>query len=515
MEPEACHMAILRGFHANSIPASSLVRRPCDASPFLLQPQNYTLYLNVMEPTWLLQHSDRLQTGIAGFKLSEYKIFLSLPYVIVEGGRDDDKQIRLRIMLADILRQWSSALAEMGRVHRGVDERQSIQGRVNTRNELIALIINSAVLINERLDCLRRATLSVVNTVEKSTELYGYHISDLIFTPQRNFVQGHPILKCCMSDRLAAGINGTVGGGRLVLGVAKRLLCSKDTKREPEHKDDTGCSARNISQLIINNREGGNLSAQVQENTVCEMWNHLPSKLLHSYFRHVSGLRACIVVLQQHLMQSSRSFFFNWGRKASELLAINVGNYGYIPGKEFITLEMGRACRRMGESRNAYRLSVGRPEGKIPLRRPRRRWEDNIKLDLKEVVYNVRDWINLAQDRDRHCHNEVETLAHVLGSCPHGEALRNSRHHQVRSIIATALKHADYNTFEEVHGLSVTGSTRLIDIIAFKESTRSGYIIDPTVRFETDEEQPAEVDNGKKNIYNPTIPYYLKKYQLK
>ncbi|KAJ4438577.1 hypothetical protein ANN_14524 [Periplaneta americana] len=71
------------------------------------------------------------------------------------------------------------------------------------------------------------------------------------------------------------------------------------------------------------------------------------------------------------------------------------------------------------------------------------------------------------------------------------------RHHQVRSIIATALKHADYNTFEEVHGLSVTGSTRRIDIIAFKESTRSRYIIDPTERFETDEEQPAEKQEGR------------------
>ncbi|KAJ4426583.1 hypothetical protein ANN_26381 [Periplaneta americana] len=73
---------------------------------------------------------------------------------------------------------------------------------------------------------------------------------------------------------------------------------------------------------------------------------------------------------------------------------------------------------------------------------------------------------------------------------------------------------ADYNTFEEVHGLSVTGSTRRIDIIAFKGSTRSGYIIDPTVRFETKEEQPAEVDKEKKNVYNRTIQYYLQKYEL-
>ncbi|KAJ4445755.1 hypothetical protein ANN_12440 [Periplaneta americana] len=56
---------------------------------------------------------------------------------------------------------------------------------------------------------------------------------------------------------------------------------------------------------------------------------------------------------------------------------------------------------RMGESRNAYRVLVGRPEGKRPSGRPRRRWEDNIKMDLREVGYNDRDWINLAQDRDR------------------------------------------------------------------------------------------------------------------
>ncbi|KAJ4431585.1 hypothetical protein ANN_20184 [Periplaneta americana] len=56
---------------------------------------------------------------------------------------------------------------------------------------------------------------------------------------------------------------------------------------------------------------------------------------------------------------------------------------------------------RKGESRNAYRVLVGRPEGKIPLGRPRHRWEDNIKIDLREVGYDDRDWINLAQDMDR------------------------------------------------------------------------------------------------------------------
>jgi hypothetical protein len=53
----------------------------------------------------------------------------------------------------------------------------------------------------------------------------------------------------------------------------------------------------------------------------------------------------------------------------------------------------------MGEKRNVYRLLVRKPEGKRPLERPRRRWTDNIKMDLLEIEVNVVDWIGLAQDR--------------------------------------------------------------------------------------------------------------------
>jgi hypothetical protein len=52
----------------------------------------------------------------------------------------------------------------------------------------------------------------------------------------------------------------------------------------------------------------------------------------------------------------------------------------------------------MGEKRNVYRLLVGKPEGKRPLRGPRRRWMDNIKVDLLEIGLSVVDWIDLAQD---------------------------------------------------------------------------------------------------------------------
>jgi hypothetical protein len=56
---------------------------------------------------------------------------------------------------------------------------------------------------------------------------------------------------------------------------------------------------------------------------------------------------------------------------------------------------------RMGENRNAYRFLVGKPEGRRPLRRPRRRWLDNIRMDLVEVGWGDVDWIGLPQDRDR------------------------------------------------------------------------------------------------------------------
>jgi hypothetical protein len=55
----------------------------------------------------------------------------------------------------------------------------------------------------------------------------------------------------------------------------------------------------------------------------------------------------------------------------------------------------------MGEVRDAYNILVGRPEGRRPLGRPRLRWEDNIKMDLREIRFGDVDWIHLAQNRDR------------------------------------------------------------------------------------------------------------------
>jgi transposase len=69
-------------------------------------------------------------------------------------------------------------------------------------------------------------------------------------------------------------------------------------------------------------------------------------------------------------------------------------------------------CGTHGEGRGVYRVLVGRPEGKKPLGRPRRRWEDNIKMDLRDIGIDGSNWIQLAQDRVqwRACVNTVMNL---------------------------------------------------------------------------------------------------------
>jgi hypothetical protein len=61
---------------------------------------------------------------------------------------------------------------------------------------------------------------------------------------------------------------------------------------------------------------------------------------------------------------------------------------------------MGRACSTSGEKRNAYSILVGKLEGWSPLERPRRRWVNNIKIDLREIGWDNMDWIDLTQNRN-------------------------------------------------------------------------------------------------------------------
>ena len=83
---------------------------------------------------------------------------------------------------------------------------------------------------------------------------------------------------------------------------------------------------------------------------------------------------------------------------------------------------MGRACGTYGERERCAQGLVGKPEGKRPLGRPGRRWEDNIKMDLQEVGRGCGDWMELAQDRDR-WRALVGTVMNFRGSIKCGEFL--------------------------------------------------------------------------------------------
>jgi hypothetical protein len=63
--------------------------------------------------------------------------------------------------------------------------------------------------------------------------------------------------------------------------------------------------------------------------------------------------------------------------------------------------QMNRACSMYRERRGVYRVLVGKPEGRRPVGRPKRRWEDSIKMDLQEMECEGMDWFELLQDRDR------------------------------------------------------------------------------------------------------------------
>ena len=141
-------------------------------------------------------------------------------------------------------------------------------------------------------------------------------------------------------------------------------------------------------------------------------------------------------------------------------------------------------------------------------------WREALKLQGNVAPVRAIHGRSLDGTRCRHC-SEKETLAHVLGFCPFGELLRNNRHHRIRSKIAASLLERNFETYEEVHCIAENGSSRRVDILTIDRKNKSGFIVDPTVRFEINAEQPAMVDREKKEIYEPTVEYFKNKYGLK
>jgi hypothetical protein len=108
------------------------------------------------------------------------------------------------------------------------------------------------------------------------------------------------------------------------------------------------------------------LHAVEQEAAAADVWRRLVKELLHNEELHN-------LYYSQSIIRIIKSRRMMWARHVA----------------------------RMGEMRNAYRILVGKPEGKRPLGRPGRRWMDNIKMDLRAIGWDCMDWIDLAQNRDQ------------------------------------------------------------------------------------------------------------------
>jgi hypothetical protein len=89
-----------------------------------------------------------------------------------------------------------------------------------------------------------------------------------------------------------------------------------------------------------------------------------------------------------------------WRKLHNEELHISYSSSNIIRTIKSRRMRWAGHVARMGEKRNAYRILVGKPEGRRSLGRPRRRWVDNIKMDLREIGWGGVDWFHLAQDRD-------------------------------------------------------------------------------------------------------------------
>jgi hypothetical protein len=90
-----------------------------------------------------------------------------------------------------------------------------------------------------------------------------------------------------------------------------------------------------------------------------------------------------------------------WGKLHNEELHGLYSSPGIVRVIKARRIRWAGHVARMGEVRGAYNILVGKPEWRRPLARPRRRWEDNIKMDLGEIGLEDVNWIHLAQDRDR------------------------------------------------------------------------------------------------------------------
>ena len=119
-----------------------------------------------------------------------------------------------------------------------------------------------------------------------------------------------------------------------------------------------------------------------------------------------------------------------------------------------------------------------------------------------------------SNNRCRRCGGEKETIQHVLGACGFGSNRRLARHHKLKYALAAMLRERGLQTIDEAGCSDASGGSRFIDILAFEPSpSRKAYIVDPTVRYEANEEINEIVQAEKAAIYAPCIPDLQRRYK--
>ncbi|KAJ4428380.1 hypothetical protein ANN_24399 [Periplaneta americana] len=175
-----------------------------------------------------------------------------------------------------------------------------------------------------------------------------------------------------------------------------------DTQEEIKHRINMGNACYySVEKLLSSSLLSKNLKVRIYKTVIlpvvlygCETWTLT--------LREEHRLRVFENEVLRKIFGAKRDEVTGEWRKLH-----NIELYAFYSSPDIIRKIKSRRLRwaghvaRMDESRNSYRVLVARPEGKRPLGWPRRRWEDNIKMDLREVGYDDRDWINLAQDRDQ------------------------------------------------------------------------------------------------------------------
>lgn len=145
-------------------------------------------------------------------------------------------------------------------------------------------------------------------------------------------------------------------------------------------------------------------------------------------------------------------------------------------------------------------------------------WISAIKLtvnyaNLAGVPGNT---MNNSSNLCRRCGKERETPSHVIGSCSYNSLLIVNRHHKIKHKLTAILKEKGYDCYEEVYAVDQNGSNRYCDIVAFDSRSKRAIIVDPTVRFETNnQDQDKDVDAEKRKIYESCIASLNEKFGLK